>query len=155
MQIKHWGYTPGWNHLLRALDDFCSCWHLGYAGSECVWMSWMWLMIEVHLANFSGTESELVADQYRWLVMLLCHFFTKLQSFSLEIFSTFFDNPNEVTFTGKTYHRLKKVDAVSFLRSMDRYFQPWISEMDFVKQDASITFHHVPDVIIVDDFTIL
>lgn len=120
-QITHWGYTPGWNHLLWSLDTLCSCWHRGNAGSECVWMSWMWFMIEVHLATFSGPESELLADQYRWLVMLLCHFFTKLQSFSLEIFSTFFDNPDEVKFTGKTYLIFVLFDAVSFFRNMDSY----------------------------------
>lgn len=91
--------TPGWNHLLRSFDTRSSCWHLGNAGSGCVWMSWMWLMMEVHLATFSGAECELVADQYRWLVMLLRHFFSKPHSFSREMISSFFDNPDEVQFT--------------------------------------------------------
>ena len=45
--------------------------------SEC-----LWFMRDAHLATFFGSESELVADQYRWFVIFLCHFSMKLQSFS-------------------------------------------------------------------------
>ncbi len=84
---------PGCNHFFWSLETLSGCSHLVNKGFSWTCTFWMWFSSEVHFATFSGPDTEEVALQYMWFLILCNHVFSTLQSFLCESLSSFLDNP--------------------------------------------------------------